>query len=398
MIRAGTGIATGSDAVSCAREAARGAMDRLGRAADFVLLFTSGAPPESFEGVLTAVRRACGTDRIAGCTGVGILTETGEREGVSGAAVCAVGSDALEGVPFLLDGLRGRDDAIGRAAGDLVRPGDGDNALLVVFPDTPRCVPDALFAGVLAAAGPIPVVGGGAAGTGGETWQFSGERAATNAVSGMVIRGDLSVSVGVTHSCLPVGRTWTITEAIGNSVRRLDASPALEALLESLGGFTPGGAGDRHRLASHLFVAFPDKESGALARDGYIVRNILGVDPDDGAIFVGHEVAAGDRLCFALRDPDGAREDLKAMLEERAALAGRPGFGLYFNCCARGRSLYGHDGIDTAYIANAFETLPLIGFFGLAEIAPAGGRTRLHNYSGVIAHLSEPRPGAGAVS
>ena len=204
-----------------------------------------------------------------------------------------------------------------------------------------------------------------------------------------MLTGAIVSSVGVTQSCLPVGRLWRVTASEGNAIRTLDGQPAVRALIDCLAGPGREISEDLHRLAPHLFVAFPSGGGRDMKRGQYLVRNILGVDPDDGSVFVGREITEGEAVCFALRDPDGARDDLKAMLEESVPVAGRPDVGLYFNCCARGRGLYGLPDIDTAYIRNTFSHLPLAGFFGYAEIASLRGRARLHNYSGVMVLVSE---------
>ena len=60
-------------------------------------------------------------------------------------------------------------------------------------------------------------------------------------------------------------------------------------------------------------------------------------------------------------------------MAERAAAARPPGgyrFGLYFNCLARGRSLYGRDGVDSAALSRHLPGVPLLGFSCNAELAP----------------------------
>ncbi len=96
-------------------------------------------------------------------------------------------------------------------------------------------------------------------------------------------------------------------------------------------------------------------------------------------------------MIFTLRDGQRAREDLGQMLERQLQrLAGRkPAFGFYFNCCARGNSLYGVPGIDTAYIRQALGDFPLIGFFGGFELAPLGRANHLFAYTGVLALIVE---------
>ena len=96
-------------------------------------------------------------------------------------------------------------------------------------------------------------------------------------------------------------------------------------------------------------------------------------------------------MIFTLRDGQRARDDLNQMLErQRQNLGGKkPAFGLYFNCCARGNSLYGMPGIDTAYIRQALGDFPLIGMFGGYELAPLGGANHLFAYTGVLALITE---------
>lgn len=393
MIAAGTGLSTGLDSIKCAREAARSAMERLGGSrADTGIVFCTGAGSESYEPILRTVREICGTDSLTGCSGAGVLTESGEVEGETGVAVLAVTSDSLLATPFSFSGLKGRDDEIGRSIGRLVRHAGSEQAIVVLFPDTLSCNPERLFNGIRREAGPVPVVGGGAGSSDPNTrstFQFCGGEVESNAVSGLLISGGFASSVGITQCCLPIGGPRRITGSLGNAIRSLDGAPALEALMESLSGPCGRMAKDLHKLASHVFMAFPGGVGSMGRRGQYVVRSILGVDPDDGSIYVGHEVSEGDVVCFALRDPDGAREDLKQMLAECRPVDTGPSLGLYFNCAARGRGLYGIPDIDTSYIANTFARVPVVGFFGFAEIAPLHGLTRLHNYSGVMVLVSE---------
>ena len=396
MIQAATGLASGKDPVKCAEQAARMAMESLAsrgaRRADAVLVFTSGEAIGSFVPMLHAIRSQCQTGNLAGCSGAGVLTQEGEIEGENGVAVLTLASDTMKATPFFVRDLKGRDVEAGHEIGRVIQPLLSDNALLVIFPDTLSCNPELLFSGLYETAGPVPVVGGGAAAcvtSGARTHQFCGGEAMSNAVSGVVLTGAIVSSVGVTQSCLPVGHLWRVTKSEGNAIRTLDGKPAVRALVECLAGPGREVSEDLHRLAPHLFVAFPSGGGREMKRGQYLVRNILGVDPDDGSVFVGREITDGEMISFALRDPDGARDDLKAMIEESLPLAGRPDVGLYFNCCARGRGLYGLPDIDTSFIRNTFAHLPLAGFFGYAEIASLRGRARLHNYSGVMLLVSE---------
>ena len=70
---------------------------------------------------------------------------------------------------------------------------------------------------------------------------------------------------------------------------------------------------------------------------------MAGFAPESKAFAVPHEVRTGDRIALALREPEMAREDLKAML---GSLGSPPSLGLYFNCCARGANFFGVAGLE----------------------------------------------------
>jgi len=92
-----------------------------------------------------------------------------------------------------------------------------------------------------------------------------------------------------------------------------------------------------------------------------------------------------------LREPSAAEGDVLRMAERAAAAAPPSGyrFGLYFNCLARGRSLYGRAGVDSAALARYLPGVPLLGFSCNAELAPLRGANHLFTYTGVLVLFSE---------
>jgi small ligand-binding sensory domain FIST len=96
-------------------------------------------------------------------------------------------------------------------------------------------------------------------------------------------------------------------------------------------------------------------------------------------------VVKGQPLAFVLRDAASAREDLGALLERVATP--RPAAALYFDCCARGASLFGVSGLEAGYLDRALAPSPVGGLFGSCELGPIGGRTELLTYTAVLALL-----------
>src|SRR5262249_9353342 len=116
-----------------------------------------------------------------------------------------------------------------------------------------------------------------------------------------------------------------------------------------------------------------------------------GLDPKKGIVGIADQVREGQSMIFTLRDGQRARDDLNQMLERQARnLEGKkPAFGLYFNCCARGNSLYGMPGIDTAYIRQAQCDFRLTGTFGDYELDLLGSKNHLFAYTGVLALITD---------
>jgi len=389
MIRAGVGQSSHSSTERAVEEAATRAMERAGiTAADLVLVFFSVDHLPSWQKLAAALQRIARTEQIVGSSGVGVLTIDGEIEGKAGLAVMVLASDDVRARAFLHQPLSGRDAEIG---GDLGRASAGDESLLVAFPDAYNSQPRALFHGIEESSGFVPLVGAGSSenGSQGKTFQLYGQTMATNALAGFSLSGEFTSRIGITQGCQPVSAPMTITKTQGNLILEIDNRPAFEVfsrivkgpLLENLG-----------RALAYIFVGLPvDPQKNSVGPGEYLVRNIVGLDPRAGVLAVAEEIFEGERMVFTLRDAERAREDLIQMLGRQVeSLGGKsPALGFYFNCCARGSSLYGMDGIDVAYIRQALGEFPLIGFFGSFELGPLGRKNNLLAYTGVLVLITE---------
>jgi small ligand-binding sensory domain FIST len=392
MIRAGAGQSSRSSTKDAAAEAASHALAEAGISrADAVMAFFSAEHGSRPEELAESLRKATGTEKVTGCSSAGVLTGAGEVEGSHGLAVLALASDQVRGQPFLVQPLRERDEIAGaEIARETARTG-GEDFLVVVLPDTYSGHPQRLLGSFESHAGFVPVVGAGASESGAArtTYQLCGASVTTNAVAGMGFTGAFKTHVDITQGCQPITEPMKITKAKDNLIYEIDNRPALEVFARLLKGPL---AEDLRRALMVLFVGLPAvKDENSVAPGKYVIRNIVGLDPQKGVLGVADEVHEGQALIFALRDGQRAREDLIQMLQRQAErLAGKkPAFGLYFNCCARGASLYGVEGIDTAYIRQILGNFPLIGMFGGYELAPLGRSNHLFAYTGVLALITE---------
>lgn len=195
-------------------------------------------------------------------------------------------------------------------------------------------------------------------------------------LSGVLFGEGLAVAAGLSQGCQPIGPGRRITASERNIVMTLDERPALEALLEDLGLET---AEELRQAGTSTLVAFPIAGSDT---GDYLVRNLMGIDPERGWLAVGEMVETGRGMMFCRRDRQAAEADLKRMLAQvKGRLEGPPRGGLYFSCVARGANLFGPDSAELRLIRQELGDLPLAGFYANGEIS----NNRLYGYTGVLA-------------
>ncbi|HJO23609.1 MAG: FIST N-terminal domain-containing protein [Myxococcota bacterium] len=377
--KAGVGLSTAHGAAGAGAEAAERALSAAG-AADAALLFAGPGYGDELPLMLDAVATTLGTEAIVGASAHGILANGSECENQPAVGVLALAG--LDAKPFLLVDTAGAEQAACREiAARLGRP-PGPEDLVVLLPDPGNFNPEVFLPQIAEVFGPARVVGAGAGDpTGGTPVQWCGRTVASGAVAGMLIRGTRPARVGVTQACRPVTDLLTVTRARGHWILEIDGRPALEVYRELARGRL---AEDLRRAAAFVLAALPVAGED-LAPGSYLVRHVIGFEENENAFAIPVELRAGDRLAFAFRDAEAAREDLKAMLDPLAGTGAAA--ALYFDCCARGEAFFGVPGLESAYLERALGPVPMLGMFGSCEIGPVGATTELLTYTGVLALL-----------
>ncbi len=142
----------------------------------------------------------------------------------------------------------------------------------------------------------------------------------------------------------------------------------------------------RKLLEGQTHIAFP--VAGSDQKD-FLVRNIIGIDPDAGQIAVNESLQDGQHILFVYRDDETMRTDLSASmvaLRERVIKQTgdfKPRAALYISCVARAVADFsgaGTRGGEMALIREILGDVPMTGFYAAAEIS--GGR--LYGYTGVL--------------
>jgi small ligand-binding sensory domain FIST len=194
----------------------------------------------------------------------------------------------------------------------------------------------------------------------------------------------------VAQGCRPIGDAYIITRADGTLIHELGGRPPLVRLREMAAALP---SRDQELLAQGLQLGVVIDEYRAEPGQGdFLIRGVVGADPDSGAVAVGDQIQVGQTVQFHVRDAESADEDLRRALErESAALGGRrPAGALLFTCNGRGSRLFAEPDHDAGLIAATLGDIPLAGFFCAGELGPVGGQNFLHTFTASIALFPDP--------
>jgi small ligand-binding sensory domain FIST len=382
--RVGAGLSVSPEAAEAAGEAAREAAAALGGApVDLAFVFLSADHFGDAEEALEAVEEELQPAHVLGCVAEGVVAR--DRELEDGPAVAVWAASLPDAVIETFQSVA-LDTDEGVAVTGIPNLDDADLVTLLVDPFT---YPAGGFLSKLnEEEDAVPLVGGLAAGDGEPDTQalfLDGEVLYEGAV-GAVLRG-VPVRTVVSQGCEPVGRDSVITNAEDNVVFELAGEPALERLKGDLATLTP----EQERSAARggvLAGLVIDENRADYRRGDYLMRGLVGVDEETGALAVGEAVRVGQTLRFHVRDADSADADLRENLSS-ALNAERAAGTLLFTCNGRGTNLFSSPDHDARVAAELLDGDALAGFFCAGEIGPVGGKPFLHGFTATAAIFLE---------
>lgn len=359
-----------------------------GAPADLVVLFVTGQLSHEYKAIPEAARRSFGQAVVLGSSAAGV--QSSARRAGSGCVITALAA-SLPGVKlhaFHLDagGLPPWDAPAERWQKLVgVPPEVGPHFLLM--PDPFTCDVEHLLRGLDLAYPAATKVGGNASGGTypGSHALFCGGEVHQVGVVGLAMWGDIAVDAVVAQGCRPIGQPMLVTSCHGTIVRELNSEPPVQVLRNLYASLS---ARDRALFRSSLFVGIEMNADQEIYQAGdFLVRNITGMDPEDGAISIGAVPEAWQVMQFHVRDAQSAADDLRARLTRYLATpqTTRPVAALQFSCLGRGMHMYDQPDIDALLLREHLPALPLSGFFCNGEIGPVAGRSFLHGYTTVFA-------------
>ena len=358
------------DAVEEATESL--AIDLAGRAPDLIIAFVSAEYASHFTRLAPSIADAYPTAKLLGCSAGGVIG--GGREVEREPAIALVGA-VLPDVECHLFTL-GRDP---RAWREQIGVDPGDEPSFILLPDPFTTETEALLSCFDSEYPGCVVVGGLASGTmtAGANALFAGSELLHAGAVGVAFTGNLAIDTVVAQGCRPIGTPLFVTRRERNVILELDGEPALSMLERIHDGLSPG---EKELVRHSLFVGIVMDESRQVYDQGdFLIRNLIGIDPDSGAIAVAAPLRDNHVVQFHLRDADTSAADIEHMLSkaDRADTSG----ALLFSCLGRGAMLYGRANHDSDAFRRHIGEVPIGGFFCNGEIGPVGGSTFIHGYT-----------------
>lgn len=327
---------------------------------------------------------------LMGCPALGVIGEAVEVEAGAGLSLWGASWPGAELTPFHLSmgdadvpEVTGWPESLPEGAG------------LMVLADPYTTPPDDLLNGLHERYPGSQVVGGMASGSTGPGAASIISREGVHDEGALVvaISGSVRMDTVVSQGCRPVGSHLVITGADRNAILTLGGKPAMAALQAVAADVTPE---DQELMRTSLHVGrVVDERKSHFEQGDFLVRNVLGVDPESKGLLISDLVRAGQTIQFMVRDGQAAGEELGALLDREAtasATLGTPLGSMLFSCNGRGSRLFGKPHHDIGHVHAALGDVPTAGFFAAGEIGPVGGQPFLHGFTASIALFREQKP------
>ena len=381
-IRCSAAASTASSLHEAIITAYQEALTKLGSSSpDLVVIFISAAYGEEIRPAMETLDQIAPSRYLLGTTAEAVLANDNEYESEPAVAIWMAALPNAEITPLTLEYSQTADG--GTFLGwpdDLEWP---DHPTMLLLADPFSFPVDGLIARLEEDRPGLPIIGGMASGgtqPGTNTLVINGETYESGAV-GIILGGGVRVRPVVSQGCRPIGIPLVVTKAEDNMLVELGGRPAfiqLRAIYETLDDH------DKQLVKNSLHVGRVASEYQDHFEPGdFLVRNVVGADPETGVVAVGDLIRTGQTVQFHVRDAHTAHEDLQALLALQTKQ--HPAGALIFTCNGRGRRLFSTPSHDASCLQQLLGPLPVAGFFAQGEIGPIGSTNCLHGFTASIA-------------
>ena len=376
-------MAVGFDLARTAGIAASRAVAELTEPADFACIFVRAANPDDVTAALVAAQRTIGARHTVGCTSShGVIGGGHGIEDVSAVSVFVAGGADLQVRSFHLEVIQTSESLAVVGMPEV----EASDQVAIVLADAFSFPVEGFVESSATSLRGLPVVGGIALGGqgSGSTRLMVDDRVVDRGAVGLVLGCEVPIEALVSQGCRPVGNPMAVTACEGNVVLELAGRPALQRLEDLLMSMDPE---DQAIAATGLQVGvLHDEYLDTNEQGDYLIRGLVRVDVDRGAVVIADDVELGQTISFQLRDPAAASQDLQRMLHEvtGATSTGRASGALLFSCNGRGEGFFSSSDHDAVTVRDELGGAEVAGYFAAGEIGPVAGRNHLHGFSAAV--------------
>ncbi|WP_219471898.1 FIST signal transduction protein [Nonomuraea rhizosphaerae] len=380
------GLALGDDLMEAAERAVGQALSRLSGQADLVCFFICGDDPDDVARAGERAMRMAPEAHVIGCSATGVIGDGQGVELTSAVSAWAATLDGAELTTFALETLTAEDRFV--VVGLPERTTEDHVAILLADPYT--FPTDAFVEKSVEVLGDLPLIGGlanGMQGRGSVRLFADGEIYSEGAI-GVLLSGAVRVSTVVSQGCRPIGPSMVVTRAEENLLLELAGQPALGRLEDIVSDLDED---DRELVASGLQIGVAmDEYAERHERGDFLIRGVIGIDPEREAVAIGDIVEVGRTVRFQVRDAATADEDLYDVLDAHREELGRIDGALLFSCNGRGSAMFGTADHDPVALRDTLGPIGVAGFFSAGEVGPVGGQNHVHGFTASVLVFSTP--------
>lgn len=346
---------------------------------DLALVFVTPVHARTLEEIVATIRATLSPKALLGCAAVSVLG--GEREVERGPGISLWAGRTGPITPFHL--------TVGRSPDGMTFTGWPDGipagaSALLLIPDPFSFPAEDLLRRMEEDRPGLPVVGGmaSAARAPGENRLVINDRVVREGAVGAFLGPEVQVATVVSQGSRPVGNPFVVTRAEHNIVYELAGRRAVERLQEVAA--EPDDE-DRDLLAGLVQIGrVIDENKLDFGQGDFLVRTVVGADPNSGALRVGDIMEVGSTAQFQVRDPASADEELRRLVSGRSAQT-----ALVFTCNGRGTNLFPEPHHDAAVVSGSLGGPPVAGMFCAGELGPIGGHNFMHGFTASVVLLSK---------
>jgi small ligand-binding sensory domain FIST len=366
-------------------EVCQSAMGGLQGTPDLAVLLVSSDRGPACDEIAGEVCRRLGTNRLIGCTAESVLGIGREIEGAPALSLWLAQLPGAELQAIHLAYETTPEGGVFVGWPDALLGSWPEHAAMLLLGDPFSFPADLMLQRMNEDHPGVPVIGGMASGSNqpGRNRLLLGPDVHSTGAVAVVLGGGVRVQTVVSQGCRPIGTHFVITKAERNVIYELGGQPAAARLRDVLVQL-PMREQQMVRNGLHLGRVVSEYQERFEPGD-FLVRNVMGVDPENGAVVVADYMRVGQTVKFHIRDEQTADADLRQLLAGARDQVPTCGGALMFTCNGRGTRLFSEPDHDARAVQQALGEIPLAGFFAAGELGPVAGKNFVHGFTASLA-------------